>query len=172
MSRGPPDREPARGGETPGQAAVDVLVREVERRRVRDGGDEPQQEARQDDRREADPGGDRTHARVRERGAVHGWSRNVEGHVAAIGSRRRALDSVAPLDELLLVGALVRHEELAVRALEALVAGGGAVDELARERLVAVGALDRVDRVGGGRLAHPTQRTRRLPERRPAVLVP
>ena len=83
----------------------------------------------------------------------------------------KAKPSVEPLDELLLVRALERHEELAVRALEALVAGGRSVEERSRELLVAVRALDLVDGLAGRRLGHSTESTKRRRVRRPVTCV-
>jgi hypothetical protein len=56
------------------------------------------------------------------------------------------------------VRALDRHEQAAVRALEALVAGATR-EELARERLLAVRTHDRLP-VCGGQLAHAAEASR------------
>ena len=63
----PADRELPRLGEAPGERAVDVLVGEVERRRVRERAREPDEEGQRDDSRERIARGDRCDARYSER---------------------------------------------------------------------------------------------------------
>ena len=72
-------------------------------------------------------------------------------------SARRRRPLTQRLDAVLLIGAVVRDEELAVRAFEALVAVGAARQHLRLEGLLAVGADDLVRGLLLGGAGHPAR---------------
>src|SRR5207244_2946978 len=74
------------------------------------------------------------------------------GNDSVPGPRRVAGETYWPA--LRLLGAIGRHEELAVRTLEALVTFGGARDQLGRESLLAVRAHDFVCGALCGEIRH------------------
>ena len=95
MRRRSADRKPAGGGEAAGERSVDVLVGEVERRRVGEAGHEANGEAESDDRAE---GQARRHRREAAEGetvkTLRSGSRDVDGHGSAIGTSAASLEGV------------------------------------------------------------------------------
>jgi hypothetical protein len=159
VRRRAPDQRPAVLGERPRERRVDVLVGEVERRRVRERDDETDQEAGADDAGEHEPRRDRRDPRQPERQSQRLGPRGpeIDRHGLLIGKREPSLNRVTTAAlrgrAVGAVRALGRHEEAAMRAFETLVARAFG-EQLAVEGLLAV-------RTDGCLVLHLAHRTRK-----------